>query len=149
MISFFESQNHSIFAVQTDQTISKDEIKKLEWLLGNANLLSDVKIKKEFIGPRAAMISPWSTNAVEICKNMGLDSILRIEKYIESKNSTNDIDPMLNEKFESLSQSLFKINLDPKKITSISNIQDYNEREGLSLSDDEVDYLNNLSLIHI
>ena len=46
MISFFESQNHSIFAVQTDQTISKDEIKKLEWLLGNANLLSDVKIKK-------------------------------------------------------------------------------------------------------
>ena len=60
------------------------------------------------------MISPWSTNAVEICKNMGLDSILRIEKYIESKNSTNDFDPMLNEKFESLSQSLFKINLDPK-----------------------------------
>ena len=59
MISFFESQNHSIFAVQTDHTISKNEIKKLEWLLGNATLLSDVKIKKEFIGPRAAMISPW------------------------------------------------------------------------------------------
>ena len=145
MISFFESQNHSIFAVQTDHTISKDEIKKLEWLFGNASLLSDVQIKKEFIGPRAAMISPWSTNAVEICKNMGLDSILRIEKYTESKNSTNDFDPMLNEKFESLSQSLFKINLDPKKITSISNIQEYNEKEGLSLSDDEVDYLNNIS----
>ena len=47
MISFFESQNHSIFAVQTDHTISKDEIKKLEWLLGNASLLSDVQIKKE------------------------------------------------------------------------------------------------------
>ena len=140
MISFFESQNHSIFAVQTDQTISKDEIKKLEWLLGNANLLSDVKIKKEFIGPRAAMISPWSTNAVEICKNMGLDSILRIEKYIENKNSTNDFDPMLNEKFESLSQSLYKINLDPKKIKSIPDILQYNEQEGLSLSDDEADY---------
>ena len=115
MISFFESQNHSIFAVQTNQTISKNEIKKLEWLLGNATLLSESQINKEFIGPRAAMISPWSTNAVEICKNMGLDSVLRIEKYLESIKSTNNFDPMLNEKFDSLSQSLFKINLDPKK----------------------------------
>ena len=145
MISFFESQNHSIFAVQTNQTISKNEIKKLEWLLGNATLLSESQINKEFIGPRAAMISPWSTNAVEICKNMGLDSVLRIEKYLESIKSTNNFDPMLNEKFDSLSQSLFKINLDPKKITSISNIQEYNEKEGLSLSKDEIDYLDNIS----
>ena len=83
------------------------------------------------------------TNAVEICKNMGLDSILRIEKYIESKNSTNDFDPMLNEKFESLSQSLFKINLDPKK-SQVFLILKIITR-GLSLSDDEVDYLNNIS----
>ena len=96
MISFFESQNHSIFAVQTNQTISKNEIKKLEWLLGNATLLSESQINKEFIGPRAAMISPWSTNAVEICKNMGLDSVLRIEKYLESIKSTNNFDPMFN-----------------------------------------------------
>ena len=91
------------------------------------------------------MVSPWSTNAVEICQNMGLNSVVRIEKYNLKSDDSIDFDPMLNEKFESLSQSLFTINLDPKKITSISNIQEYNEKEGLSLSDDEVDYLNNIS----
>ncbi len=145
MISFFESQNHSIFAVQTNETLSKNEINKLEWLFGNSTFLSESQINKEFIGPRASMISPWSTNAVEICKNMGLNSIKRIEKYIQSIKYLNDFDPMLNEKFDSLTQSLFEINIVPEKIISISNIQKFNDEEGLSLSEEEIDYLNNVS----
>ena len=145
MISFFESKNHSIFAVQTNDSFSKNEIKKLEWLLGNATLLSESQINKKFIGPRAAMISPWSTNAVEICQNMGLRSVVRIEKYNLKNGSSLDFDPMLNEIFLSLTQNLFKINVSPEKILSISSIIEYNEKEGLALSKDEIDYLNNIS----
>ena len=78
MISFFESKDQSIFAVQSKKSLSENEIKKLEWLFGDATLLTNSELNKDLIGPRAAMVSPWSTNAVEICQNMGLQSILRI-----------------------------------------------------------------------
>jgi phosphoribosylformylglycinamidine synthase len=37
-----------------------------------------------FVGPRAAMITPWSTNAVEITQNMGIKDIIRIEEFTSS-----------------------------------------------------------------
>ena len=75
MISFFESKDQSVFAVKTKKSFSENEIKKLEWLFGNSTFISDPKINRDLIGPRAAMVSPWSTNAVEICHNMGLTSV--------------------------------------------------------------------------
>ena len=145
MISFFESKNQSVFAVQTKKSFSENEIKKLEWLFGNATFISDPKVNRDLIGPRAAMVSPWSTNAVEICHNMGLTSVVRIEKYNLKSDDSIDFDPMLNEKFSSLTQDLFKINIIPEKITNINDIEKYNQKEGLSLSPDEISYLNNVS----
>ena len=107
MISFFESKDQSVFAVQTKKSFSENEIKKLEWLFGNATFISDPKVDRDLIGPRAAMVSPWSTNAVEICQNMGLTSVVRIEKYDLKSDDLIDFDPMLNEKFSSLTQDLF------------------------------------------
>ena len=145
MISFFESKDQSVFAVQTKKSFSENEIKKLEWLFGNATFISDPKVNRDLIGPRAAMVSPWSTNAVEICHNMGLTSVVRIEKYNLKSDDSIDFDPMLNEKFSSLTQDLFKINIIPEKITNINDIEKYNQKEGLSLSPDEISYLNNVS----
>ena len=145
MISFFESKNHNIFAVQTNNSLTKDEINKLEWLFGNSTFLLKKIIKKNLIGPRAAMVSPWSTNAVEICHNMGIYSIKRIEKYILETNRLEDFDPMLNEKFNNLNQDIFTVNIIPEKITNIDNINQFNKDEGLSLSLDEVNYLEDVS----
>ena len=145
MISFFESKDQSIFAVQSKKSLSENEIKKLEWLFGDATLLTNSELNKDLIGPRAAMVSPWSTNAVEICQNMGLQSILRIEKYKPANDDSIDFDPMLNEKFKSLKQDIFSVNATPDKIKYIQNIEKYNQDEGLALSRDEIVYLNDVS----
>ncbi len=145
MISFFESKDQSIFAVQSKKSLSENEIKKLEWLFGDATLLTNSELNKDLIGPRAAMVSPWSTNAVEICQNMGLQSVLRIEKYKPANDDSIDFDPMLNEKFKSLKQDIFSVNATPDKIKYIQNIEKYNQDEGLALSRDEIVYLNDVS----
>jgi phosphoribosylformylglycinamidine synthase len=144
MISFFQTNHKTIYAVQSEKIIPNEGISKLEWLFGNAKLVSEEKIKNNYIGPRAAMVSPWSTNAVEITQNMGLESINRIEKYI-LEDSISNFDPMLNQRFKTLSQDLFEINIVPEEISYIKNIDKYNAKEGLSLNLEEIDYLNNVS----
>jgi len=144
MISFFQTNHKTIYAVQSEKIIPAEGISKLEWLFGNAKLVSEEKIKNNYIGPRAAMVSPWSTNAVEITQNMGLESINRIEKYI-LEDSISNFDPMLNQRFKTLSQDLFEINIVPEEISYIENIDKYNAKEGLSLNLEEIDYLNNVS----
>ena len=144
MISFFQTNHKTIYAVQSEKIIPIEGISKLEWLFGNAKLVSKEKIKNNYIGPRAAMVSPWSTNAVEITQNMGLESINRIEKYM-LEDSISNFDPMLNQRFKTLSQDLFEINIVPEEINYIENIDKYNAEEGLSLNLEEIDYLNNVS----
>ena len=144
MISFFQTNHKTIYAVQSEKKIPTEGISKLEWLFGNAKLISEEKIKNNYIGPRAAMVSPWSTNAVEITQNMGLESINRIEKYM-LEDSISNFDPMLNQRFKTLSQDLFEINIVPEEINYIENIDKYNAKEGLSLNLEEIDYLNNVS----
>jgi phosphoribosylformylglycinamidine synthase len=98
-----------------------------------------------FIGPRAAMITPWSTNAVEITQNMGIEGIIRIEEFQKVTSDFNDFDPMLSQKYSELNQDIFTINIKPEPIIEIDNIEVFNKQEGLALSDEEVQYLENLS----
>ncbi|SNR36827.1 phosphoribosylformylglycinamidine synthase [Lutibacter flavus] len=144
MIHFFGNINSKIFAVQTSKELSQETTQKLNWLFGNQNKLDEASIDAFFIGPRAAMITPWSTNAVEITQNMGIEGIIRIEEFSAS-NEKENFDPMIFQKFESLHQDIFDIHIQPEAILNVDNIADYNQQEGLSLSDDEVEYLNNLS----
>ena len=54
---------------------------KIIWLFGNQPKIEQASLDAFFIGPRAAMITPWSTNAVEITQNMGIEGIIRIEEF--------------------------------------------------------------------
>jgi phosphoribosylformylglycinamidine synthase len=145
MIHFFGNINSKIFAVQTSKELSQETTQKLNWLFGNQNKLEEVSIDAFFIGPRAAMITPWSTNAVEITQNMGVEGIIRIEEFTAS-NEKEGFDPMIFQKFESLHQEIFDIHIEPEAVLDIEDIAAYNQQEGLSLSEDEVAYLNNLSI---
>lgn len=145
MILFFSKSRENIFAVESSRALNSGEIAQLTWLFGGAEALTDKKLSGTFIGPRAAMVSPWSTNAVEITQNMGISDIKRIEKFVEVPENDSDFDPMTTQKFESLDQSLFEIDVSPEAIEEIDNIGDYNQREGLALSDEEVNYLEELS----
>ena len=81
MIHFFGNQSNTVFAVQTQNEISSEDINKLNWLFGNAHKIEKSVLSDFFVGPRAAMVTPWSTNAVEITQNMGISGIIRIEEF--------------------------------------------------------------------
>ena len=145
MIHFFVSPNHKVFAVQTQAEISLDDIKKLNWLFGESQKSVDLVLLGYYVGPRAAMITPWSTNAVEITQNMGILGIIRIEEFEKVPADFNAFDPMLSQKYTELNQEIYTIHIQPEPILNISNIAAYNQSEGLALSSEEVDYLNNLA----
>jgi len=145
MIHFFGNENATVFAVQTLDKLSQHDIEKLNWLFGNTHKIEKSVLTDFFVGPRATMITPWSTNAVEITQNMGIQGIMRIEEFFKSDEKSTDFDPMLFQKYQELNQEIFDINLVPDKIIEIEDIAAYNIQEGLSLSDEEVNYLNNVS----
>ena len=144
MISFFQNNKNQIYAVDSKNPISQNDIKKLVWLFGNSKFLKTNISHSTFIGPRKTMVSPWSTNAVEITKNMGIEFINRIELF-NPVDEYDVFDYMISEKYIKLDQELFKISREPEKRLYIDNIAQYNLSEGLALSDDEIIYLESLS----
>lgn len=153
MIHFFGSQSSVVFAVQTQEKISLENIKKLQWLFNCSldhqfNIFNNSKaeLSQTFVGPRAAMVTPWSTNAVEITQNMAIEGIIRIEEFKKVENEFKNFDSMLFQKFDILNQNLFTIDVKPEPILEINDIALYNKEEGLSLSTEEVEYLENLAI---
>ncbi|MBY0542359.1 MAG: phosphoribosylformylglycinamidine synthase [Sphingobacteriaceae bacterium] len=145
MIHFFLSQSNAVFVLQTEKSLSPANITKLEWLFGGAKLQKETALSGFFVGPRAAMITPWSTNAVEITQNMDIQDIIRIEEFKKVAADFSDFDPMLSQKYEHLNQDVFTFDIKPESILEVNDIAAYNKQEGLSLSDEEVEYLNSLA----
>ena len=144
MIYFFEDKKSTLLAVESTKEIDKSTQNKLEWLFGNATLLSGNEVQGKYIGPRKEMITPWSTNAVEITQNMGITGIIRIEEY-EKETELSHFDPMLQRKYDGLTQEIFTIIHNPEPILYIEDIASYNKQEGLALNADEIAYLESLS----
>ena len=145
MIQFFENASGTVYAVQTSIPLNTEDVAKLNWLFGNATQIETPSITQNFVGPRAAMITPWSTNAVEITQNMGVNGIIRIEEFQKVQEDFNDFDPMISQKYTSLTQDMFTVNIEPQPILEIEDIATYNQQEGLALSDEEVAYLNGVA----
>ncbi|MGS2726950.1 phosphoribosylformylglycinamidine synthase [Psychroserpens sp. BH13MA-6] len=145
MIHFFGNQNSKVFAVQATKELSTETIAKLIWLFGNQPKIEQASLDAFFVGPRAAMITPWSTNAVEITQNMGIDGIVRIEEFESCQADFNGYDPMISEKYNGLNQTIFTIDIQPEDILEIEDIAAYNQQEGLALSDEEIAYLEGVS----
>ncbi len=145
MIQFFRNPHGTVYGVHTEKAFDAETIKKLNWLFGNATLLAETTIDNTFVGPRAAMLTPWSTNAVEITQNMGIEGIIRIEEFNPVAEDFADFDPMISQKYEALNQDIYTINIDPEPILDIEDVAAYNLSEGLSLNAEEVVYLEQLS----
>ncbi|WP_025741678.1 phosphoribosylformylglycinamidine synthase [Aquimarina pacifica] len=146
MILFFGNQNEKVFAVQTNAEISAENIKKLIWLFGSTPKISGASIDAFFVGPRSAMITPWSTNAVEITQNMGITGIMRIEEFQSVSKDHTSFDPMLSQKYEKLDQNIYTIDIQPEPIVQIEDIAAYNATEGLALNKEEIEYLESVSI---
>ncbi|WP_107038592.1 phosphoribosylformylglycinamidine synthase [Brumimicrobium mesophilum] len=145
MIHFFGNVNGKVFAVQTTKELSTETTAKLVWLFGDQSKIEQASLGAFFVGPRAAMITPWSTNAVEITQNMGISDIIRIEEFQAVEKDTTDFDPMISEKYDGLHQDSFNVEIQPEAILDIEDIATYNLKEGLALNDEEVEYLENMA----
>ncbi|SFF91625.1 phosphoribosylformylglycinamidine synthase [Salegentibacter agarivorans] len=145
MILFFGDQSTKVFAVETHTNLTAQDITKLNWLFGNTQQINKSALADFFVGPRAAMITPWSTNAVEITQNMGINGIIRIEEFLRIDKNFHDFDPMLSQKYEGLDQDIFDIHINPEPIIEIDDIAAYNQQEGLALNIEEVAYLQGLA----
>lgn len=145
MVSFFQTPSGNIIAVQTSSTLNDDFIQRLTWAFSGATMLDSDEVSGFFVGPRREMITPWSTNAVEITQNMGIEGIVRIEEFFPVAGTDAEHDSMLQRIYNGLNQCIFTIDKTPEPIIEIDDIEAYNQQEGLALSEDEVEYLNSVS----
>ncbi len=144
MILFFRTPTKSVIATEIDHQPNHDEINELSWLYGDAELLDAKTLEGYYVGPRREMITPWSTNAVEITQNMSLNGISRIEEYFPVDSKDADHDPMLQRMYDGLDQDIFTVNHKPEPIKHVENLEKYNEEEGLALSPEEIEYLHKI-----
>ncbi|MEG1861482.1 MAG: phosphoribosylformylglycinamidine synthase [Bacteroidaceae bacterium] len=144
MILFFRTPSNSVIATQANHTLAQSEIDELCWLYGGASVLAEETLKGCFVGPRREMITPWSTNAVEITQNMNLQGITRMEEYFEVDTMEAEHDSMLQRMYNGLDQTIFSVNLKPAVIQYVEDLETYNEKEGLALSKDEMNYLHTI-----
>ena len=145
MILFFSSPTNVIFAVGTSRPLQVTDIQKLIWLFSGAKPLTESTLVGHFVGPRKEMITPWSTNAVEITQTMGIAGIERIEEFFSLDSSSTTHDRMLQHLYPGLDQDLFTIHHTPEPILDIDDIKAFSEKEGLALSQEEINYLNDVS----
>src|SRR5690606_355106 len=116
MIHFFENPSNTVYGVQSVNSLSQEDINKLNWLFGDAKKIEQTTLLRSYVGPRAAMVTPWSTNAVEITQNMGVEGIIRIEEFEPVTADFNDFDPMISQKYAELNQEMYTINIHPEPI---------------------------------
>jgi len=146
MILFFRSKANTIYAVGVAKYLETADIQKLTWLFNTAELLTEKTLEGNFIGPRKEMITPWSTNAVEISQTMGIPGIQRIEEFHIAKHADVKYDRMLQVFYKSLEQDLFTIHHTPEPIIEVDDIGAYSAQAGLALSKEEIAYLENVAI---
>ena len=144
MILFFKTQNEHVIATEINHQPNQQEIDELSWLYGDAILMAEQALQGFYVGPRREMITPWSTNAVEITQNMNLSGISRIEEFFPVASADADHDPMLQRMYEGIDQNVFTVNHEPEPIKYVDNLEEYNEQEGLALSPEEIEYLHKI-----
>ena len=146
MVSFFCDNSRRIVAVQSSDSLDSKDVQSLCWLFGDAHALSETTLPGFFVGPRREMVSPWSTTSVEIAQNMNVSGIERMEFFTPVESSAAPFDPMLQEMYHGLNDTVFSIDRTPEPIRYVEDIESYNQQEGLALSADEIDYLEAVSV---
>lgn len=144
MILFFKTQKETVIATEVDHQPQPNELERLCWLYGDATLMTTQELEGFYVGPRREMVTPWSTNAVEMTQNMNLDGILRIEEFFPVASAKAEHDPMLQRMYEGIGQDVFRVEREPQPVKHVENLEEYNEAEGLALSADEITYLHEM-----
>ena len=144
MILFFKTNSQNVIVTEVEHALNTEELDRLSWLYGNATWVNTPQMEGCYVGPRKEMITPWSTNAVEITRNMNLSGILRIEEFFPVSSKEAQYDPMLQRLYDGIGQDVFETSKGVTPVQSINDLEAYNEAEGLALSADEIAYLHDV-----
>ncbi len=145
MILFFKKDTDTFYILQVSAAVDSQTKEKLTWLFSGGEFVESSSIEGLFVGPRKEMITPWSTNAVEITQNMGIEGVIRIEEFITKASFPGEFDPMLKAVYPAIDQDVFTVMHNPDPIVEIGDIKSYSEKEGLALSNEEIDYLESVA----
>ncbi len=150
-------KSNELYFILSPKPLNDKTIQKLELLL-SGSLIKTININSNnvIITPRFGTISAWSSKATEIAYRCGLNDISRIEKsiYYQANVNLNNITNTLHDRMtESIVtdkkqlEQLF-LNNDGTTYTEIdilthgkTILEEANQKMGLALSSDEVDYL--------
>jgi len=145
-ITYFKKGISLVYAVQSESPLDQTATDILSWLFDGASILKSGSVKGRFVGPRKEMISPWSTNAVEMARNAGVSGITRIEKLEKvAAGKEPDYDPMLQCVYTNPGKRIFHTDIKSEEVIYITDLAEYNRQEGLALSEEEIEYLNGLA----
>ncbi len=135
---YFNTTN--VFLIESSTPLSHQATEKLTWVL-QATPCQDACLSGHFIGPRKEMVSPWSTNACDILRNMGIPGILRAEIFEHFLACADSFDPMLQAEYHEISSSSLQVDLEPRPPFAVGDIAEFNDTAGLALSEDEIAFL--------
>lgn len=135
---FVNDDTYFVLITRSELTISDSE--KLSWLLDGKELNVQV-VEGSFIGPRNEFISPFSSNAVEICRRCGMPDVVRLERFFKVENVNASYDRMLEKIYSPIEPTAFYPEKTQTDVLDVICISDFNKEKGLALSDQEVSYL--------
>ena len=146
MITLFRKHSSPVlYVVESTAPLAAEALDRLTWLFGGATLLDTPALKGFFVGTRRELVTPWSTNAVEIVRNMNIPTVTRIEEFSEVSGPDASFDPMLQALYEGIDATVFDTHITAAPIEHITDVRAYNDAHGLALSDEEISYLEGLS----
>lgn len=144
MFTYFFVESKSVYVVQAKSNLQDAQLEVLSWLLEATYIeqssIAGVVNAGPFIGPRKELISPWSSNACDIVRNVGIESVVRIERF-EKATPGAEFDPMLQSNYETLDANSLVIDAVPMASFAVEDLRAFNASEGLALSDQEVTFL--------
>lgn len=138
MIKYFRDNNR-VYCVEATSVFTDDELYSLSLLL-HANSVESAPTGR-FAGPRRGMVTPFSTNCVEIIANAGISRVSRVECFIEDGEVA---DPLLQEMYNGLADVFKNDSVQAPEAKYIDDIEAFGREYGLSLSIDEIRYLKGL-----
>jgi len=154
------------YFIHTQSDLTETQLRQLGALL-EASPMAETQLGQAiWVSPRLGTISPWSSKATDIVHNCGLAAVVRMERAIEygfvglapDQLQAPQLHALLHDRMtESIAteppapEAIFR-NEQPARLTRVdmlggglAALSEANNSLGLALSDDEIDYLFELS----
>ena len=148
------------FCVEIENPLTEQEKEKLLWLLretyqpGHTGFNSFLCGATVTVGPRLAVETAYSSNAVAICKSIGLEKVLRLEKFRRYTTDTVQVTKLYDKMTECVYDEIpdsFAVESQPEEVYVVRLIEDgipalraINAQLGLGMDETDIEFYHKL-----